>query len=104
MFVAYSTNLISCFMSHIKNAEAFGKLLGVCTGYAGGYNPGSSNLQITSMNAMLEQARQALAEVYSAETLVDNATNNRENYHWEETERYHQCRHKRRACHLVYKP
>ncbi len=78
MFVAYSTNLTSCFMSHIKNAEAFGKLIGVCTGYAGGYNPGSPNLQLTSMNAMLGNARQALAEVYSAQTLVDNATNDRE--------------------------
>jgi hypothetical protein len=65
-------------MSHIKNAEAFGKLIGVCTGYAGGYNPGSTNLQITSMNAMLNEARQALAEVYSAQTLFDNATNDRE--------------------------
>lgn len=65
-------------MSHIKNAEAFGKLIGVCTGYAGGYNPGPTNLQITSMNAVLNEARQTLAEVYSAQTLFDNATNNRE--------------------------
>jgi len=65
-------------MSHIKNAEAFGKLIGVCTGYAGGYNPGSTNLQLASMNAMLNEARQALAEVYSAQTLFDNATNHRE--------------------------
>lgn len=78
MFVSNSTNLNSYFMSHIKNAEAFGKLIGVCTGYAGGYNPGSTNLQITSMNAVLSEARQAIAEVYSAQTLFDNATNNRE--------------------------
>lgn len=65
-------------MSHVKNTEAFGQLIGICTGYAGGYNPGSSNLQVTSLNALLNEARQALTEVYSAQTLFDNATNNRE--------------------------
>ncbi len=65
-------------MSHVRNTEAFGQLIGICTGYAGGYNPGSTNLQVTSLNALLNEARQALTEVYSAQTLFDNATNNRE--------------------------
>lgn len=65
-------------MSHIKNAEAFGKLIGQCTGYAGGYQPGSSNLQVASMTALLAEARESLDAVYSAKVLFDNATNNRE--------------------------
>ncbi len=65
-------------MSHIKNAEAFGKLIGQCTGYAGGYQPGSSNLQLASMHALLAEARASLDAVYSAKVLFDNATNSRE--------------------------
>ena len=76
--VTIHNTINTIYMSHVKNAEAFGKLIGICTGYAGGYNPGSSNLQITSMQAMLNETRQALIEVYSAQTLFDNATNNRE--------------------------
>ena len=35
----------SSIMSHIKNVDAYSRLVGLCTGYGGKYNPGQQNLQ-----------------------------------------------------------
>ena len=62
-------------MSNVKNVEAFGKLTGICTGYGGSYKPGQLNLQVSAMATLLNQARQAITDVHTAETTFDNATN-----------------------------
>lgn len=36
-------------MSYYRNADAFGKLVGVCAGYGGKYNPTQTNLQVNSL-------------------------------------------------------
>ena len=65
-------------MSHIKTVEAFGKLMGICTGYGGSFNPGRPNLQANAMSALTNNARQVMADVHAAQTEFDNATNTRE--------------------------
>jgi len=32
-------------MSHVKNMQSFEKLMGICTGLGGNYNPGKQNLE-----------------------------------------------------------
>jgi hypothetical protein len=34
-------------MTHVKNAEAFAKIVDLCTGLGGIYNPGRQTLQMT---------------------------------------------------------
>lgn len=65
-------------MSHSKNVEAFGKLVGICTGYGEQYNPGQPNLQVESLTSLLEQARSVMLSVSTAKTGFENATNSRE--------------------------
>lgn len=65
-------------MSHVRNVQAFEKLLGVCTGLGGTYKPGKQNLRVSVMHSMLVKAQQALSEVSDAVTLFNNATNQRE--------------------------
>jgi hypothetical protein len=65
-------------MSNVKNVQAFGKLIGICTGYGGQYKPGQQNLQVNAMITLLNSAQQVMDEVNEAKTAYDNATNNRE--------------------------
>ena len=65
-------------MSHIKTVEAFGKLMGICTGYGGSFNPGRPNLQANAMAALTDHARQVMGEFHTAQTTFNNATNRRE--------------------------
>jgi len=65
-------------MSNVKNVQAFGKLIGICTGYGGQYNPGQQNLQVNAMITLLNSAQHVMEEVNEAKTAYDNATNNRE--------------------------
>jgi hypothetical protein len=65
-------------MSNFKNVEAFNRLIGICTGYGGAYNPGSPNLHIESLSELLTQARTVLLQVSVAKTGFENATNQRE--------------------------
>jgi len=65
-------------MAHIKNVQAFEKLLGVCTGLGGSYKPGKQNLHVSVMHSMFVEAQQALSEVKEAKTLYNQATNHRE--------------------------
>ncbi|MEK6782132.1 MAG: hypothetical protein AABY93_10520 [Bacteroidota bacterium] len=64
-------------MSHVKNVQAFGKLKGICTGYGGQYNPGQQNLQVNAMSTLLNSAQQTMEDLNEAQTIYDNATNNR---------------------------
>jgi len=65
-------------MAHIKNVQAFEKLLGVCTGLGGNYKPGKQNLRVSVMHSMYVKAQQTLSEVKEAKTLYNQATNHRE--------------------------
>lgn len=65
-------------MSYVKNVQAFGKLMGICTGYGGQYNPGQQNLQVEALITLLNNAQNSLSEVNEAQTLYDNVTNTRE--------------------------
>lgn len=65
-------------MSHSKNVEAFGKLVGICTGYGEKYNPGQPKLQVESLTSLLKQARSVMLSVSTAKTGFENATNSRE--------------------------
>ncbi|MBI1767896.1 MAG: hypothetical protein HYR67_05955 [Bacteroidetes bacterium] len=64
-------------MSHSKNVEAFGKLVGICTGYGDEYKPVQPNLRTENLSGLLTQARSALTNVSEAKTAFENATNGR---------------------------
>ncbi len=68
-------------MSHVKNVAAFEKLLGYCSGYGGSYNPGSSNLTVSTMSDLLEKARQAVQKANASKTDLNKETNEREIFH-----------------------
>mgnify|MGYP006998740815 CR=1 FL=1 len=65
-------------MSHVKNADAYSRLVGICTGYGGKYNPGRQTLQLKAMRALLEEAQSSLQHVKQTETDYNKATNQRE--------------------------
>lgn len=65
-------------MSHVKNVEAFEKLVGICTGYGVQYNPGQPNLRVENLSSIVNRARGALFNVSVAKTNFENATNSRE--------------------------
>lgn len=65
-------------MSHVKNVAAFEKLLGHCSGYGGSYNPGMSNLTVSTMSDLLEKARQAVQQANASMSDLSNETNQRE--------------------------
>lgn len=65
-------------MSHVKNLQSFEKLLGICTGYGGTYNPGQQNLQVSALATLMRQAKESLTTVNAAKTAYDNASNQRE--------------------------
>ncbi|HRK53438.1 MAG TPA: hypothetical protein PK185_05965 [Cyclobacteriaceae bacterium] len=65
-------------MSNVKNLQSLEKLLGICTGLGGSYNPGNQNLQVKAMATLLSQAQTVLSEVDTARTGFEVATNARE--------------------------
>ena len=46
-------------MSYTKKAAAFGKLVGICAGYEGKYNPAHQNLQVTAIRHLATEAEHA---------------------------------------------
>ncbi len=65
-------------MSHVRNMQSFEKLMGICTGLGGNYNPGKQNLQVNAMTTLSTIAQQIGEEVREAQKAYDNATNARE--------------------------
>lgn len=65
------------FMTHVKNAEVFARLVDFCTGYGGTYNPGRPTLHINALLAQKQEANAALTQVISAKSLYDNEVNQR---------------------------
>jgi len=68
-------------MSNAKNVEAFEKLMGYCTGYAGKYNPGQQNLQVNALATLLNNAQQKIHDVRMAEIALDRAKRSRIELH-----------------------
>lgn len=62
-------------MTHVKNAESYSRLVDICTGYGGSYNPGRRTLQLDLLIAQKQEAAQALTSVISAKSLYDNEVN-----------------------------
>lgn len=65
-------------MSHVHNVQSFEKLLGICTGYGGSYNPGQQNLRVENLSDLLARARERLLQVSIAKTSYEHAQNSRE--------------------------
>ena len=64
-------------MSHVSNLQSFDKVIRICTGLGGTYNPGQQNLQVYAMSTKLNIAQQIWEEMKEAQKAYDNATNNR---------------------------
>lgn len=65
-------------MTHVNNVQAFEKLLGICTGLGGSYNPGKQNLRIENVSNLLILARGTLLQVSIAKSNHEQAQNDRE--------------------------
>jgi hypothetical protein len=65
-------------MTHVSNVQSFEKLLGICTGLGGSYNPGKQNLRIENLNATLKLAQDKLLQVSIVKTNHEQAQNARE--------------------------
>lgn len=50
-------------MSTVKNAASYSRLVDVCTGYGGRFNPGHLTLQLKAMRALLIKAQSSLQDV-----------------------------------------
>ena len=66
------------YMSHVKNMQNFDKVIAVCTGLGGNYNPGKQNLSVVSLMATSAGAHSALLAMGAAKTNFYDATNHRE--------------------------
>ena len=55
-------------MTHVSNVQSFEKLLGICTGLGGSYNPGKQNLRVENLTKLLMQANEKLLEVSVAKS------------------------------------
>lgn len=64
-------------MSHVKNVDAFAKLVNFCTGYGGAYTPGNPNLQLDSLHAKLQEAREVMNRLMIVKSHFDTEVNHR---------------------------
>ena len=64
-------------MTHVKNTEAFSRLVGFCSGYGGTYNPGRQTLQIDALVNKVIETQSAIENAKVAKTAYDNEVNHR---------------------------
>lgn len=64
-------------MSHVKNAEAFTRVVNFCAGFGGMYNPGRPTLQIDALTSQVNQIQLALEAVKTAKANYDLHVNKR---------------------------
>ncbi|MEK6780693.1 MAG: hypothetical protein AABY93_03250 [Bacteroidota bacterium] len=64
-------------MTHVKNTEAFTRLIGFCSGYGGKYNPGRPTLQIDALVNKVIETQSAMEQVKVAKAEYDNDVNQR---------------------------
>ncbi len=62
-------------MTHVKNTEAFSRLVGFCSGYGGKYNPGRQNLQIDALVNKVVETQSAMEHVKVAKAEYDDQVN-----------------------------
>lgn len=62
-------------MTHVKNTEAFTRLVGFCSGYGGTYNPGRQNLKINALVNKVVETQSAMEHVKVAKAEYDNQVN-----------------------------
>jgi hypothetical protein len=72
-----SVAIIKFIMTHVKNAEAFSKLVDFCTGYGGIFNPGRPTLHLDALNAQKGRTMESLSKVIETKTEYDNSVNHR---------------------------
>jgi hypothetical protein len=70
---------MTLFMSYTKQAAAFGKLVGICAGFEGKYNPAHQNLTITAIRNLSATAEAANLSVIVARQNWVAATGKRRN-------------------------
>jgi hypothetical protein len=58
-------------MSHVKNVEAFTRVVDFCTGFGGNYNPGRPTLQIDALATQLSHIQSAMDHVRIAKAEYD---------------------------------
>lgn len=64
-------------MAHVKNAESYSRLVDICTGLGGIYNPGNESLQVEALIAQQNEVKKVLDQVIETKTAFDNAVNER---------------------------
>lgn len=64
-------------MSYTKNAECYSRLVDVCTGLGGHYNPGHQPLQLKAMRALLTEAQSSLQDVLQKKEAYHRILNER---------------------------
>ncbi|MEP2668546.1 MAG: hypothetical protein ABJH04_06120 [Cyclobacteriaceae bacterium] len=64
-------------MSNVKNAASYSRLVDICTGYGGMYNPGRPTLQLKAMRALLIEAQSSLQDVSQKRNALSGITNER---------------------------
>ncbi|HPM31538.1 MAG TPA: hypothetical protein PLJ60_14480 [Chryseolinea sp.] len=64
-------------MTHVKNAEAFARLISFCNGYGGKYNPARPNLQMDALVNQMAETQAAIENVRIFKTAFDNEANTR---------------------------
>lgn len=64
-------------MSTVKNAASYSRLVDICTGYGGKYNPGRPTLQLKAMRALLNKAQSSLQDVSQKRNAFSVITNER---------------------------
>lgn len=64
-------------MTHVKNAASYSRLVDICTGLGGTYNPGHESLQVVALLAQQKEVRKVLSQVIDAKTNFDNVVNER---------------------------
>lgn len=64
-------------MSHVKNVVSYSRLVDICTGYGGTYNPGHPTLQLKAMKALLKEAQSSLQNVSLRQNAYNSMINER---------------------------
>jgi len=64
-------------MSHVKNVEAFTRVVDFCTGFGGNYNPGRPTLQIDALTTLLSHIQSAMDQVKIAKADYDRHVDER---------------------------
>ncbi len=64
-------------MSNVKNVESYSRLVDICTGYGGKFNPGRQSLQLKAMRALLAEAQSSLQHVSQKRNALSGITNER---------------------------